>query len=378
MMCSLDFLVLQQYWWLIISVLAGFLVFLLFVQGGQSMIFSFSKDETVKQMIVNTLGRKWEFTFTTLVTFGGAFFASFPLFYSTSFGGAYWAWIALLFCFIVQAVSYEYRSRPNNFLGKKTFDVFLLINGIGATVLIGTVVGTFFNGANFQIDLLNRSEWLSPFHGLEAVANWHNVTLGLAVLFLSRVLALQYFIFSIDSEKVETIARKKFPLNIALFLLFFLAFLIRLMFMDGFEYNSEHGTISIVEYKYFSNLIEMPIVAAIMLIGVVAVLFGMFKTIMRSKIGFVFTGAGAFLAVVTLFLIAGYNNTCYYPSIADLQSSLHIENSSSSEFTLTTMSYVSILIPFVLAYIVFVWRAINRKKITAEEVNDRNSDQHIY
>lgn len=370
-------LALQHYWWAIISLLAAILVFLLFVQGGQSLIYRFSKSENQRAMIVNALGRKWEFTFTTLVTFGGAFFASFPLFYSTSFGGAYWAWMALLFCFIVQAVSYEYRSKPSNFLGKRTFDAFLFVNGMFGTILIGTVVGTFFNGANFSVSNMNLSQWEHPLAGLEAIFNIHNVALGLAIFFLARVLALLYFMNSIKDDDIFTISRKQLLYNTIPFLFFFLFFLIRLMFMNGFAYD-ENGVVFIEKYKYLHNLIEMPVVAVLLVLGVVAVLYGIGLSLLKvwTK-GIWFAGAGTILVVFSLFLLAGYNHTAYYPSGYDLQSSLTIENSSSSRFTLTVMSYVSLLVPFVIAYIWYAWRAINKQPITEAEVSG-DGEAHIY
>lgn len=374
----LSHLALQQYWWAIISLLGALLVLMLFVQGGQSLIYEFGKDKNDRTMILNTLGRKWEFTFTTLVTFGGAFFASFPLFYSTSFGGAYWAWMALLFCFIVQAVSYEFRSKPNNFLGKRTFDAFLFANGILAPVLIGVVVGTFFNGADFSINNVNASFWHHPARGLEAVLNISNVFLGLAVLFLSRILALLYFMNSIENESLFARSRKMLLYNTILFLVFFLSFVIGLLLKDGYAYNPETMKVSMEPFKYFNNLIAMPVVLLFFISGVLAVLWGIISSLMKNNDkGIWWTGGGTVLTVFSLLLLAGYNNTCYYPSNYDLQSSLNIVNSSSSKFTLTTMSYVSVAIPFVLAYIWYAWKEINKTKITEQEING-GSEGHIY
>lgn len=376
---NLDYITLQQYWWAIISLLAALLVFLLFVQGGQTFIFSMGKDETKKNIIINAVGRKWEFTFTTLVTFGGAFFASFPLFYSTSFGGAYWAWITLLFCFVIQAVAFEYRRKPNNFLGTKTFDLFLLINGIGATLLIGTVVATFFTGANFTVNDINQSHWNHPMAGLEAALSLHNLSLGLAVLFLSRTLALQYFTNVVDDSELLSEVKKRLPINSILFLIFFLTFVIWLMFIDGAAYSSESGIVVMESYKYLHNLLEMPINSIILVVGVVLVLLGIALSIFKgSKRAIIPTGVGTVLTVFALLIMAGYNNTCYYPSLTDLQSSLNIENSSSSLFTLKTMSYASLAIPVVLAYIVYAWRAINVKDLTAFEIDDKDEEAHIY
>ncbi|QZT36456.1 cytochrome d ubiquinol oxidase subunit II [Halosquirtibacter xylanolyticus] len=378
MLGFLSYSFLQHYWWAIISLLASLLVFLLFVQGGQSMIFSFAKNETEKTLLINALGRKWEFTFTTLVTFGGAFFASFPLFYSTSFGGAYWAWMALLFCFIIQAVSYEFRKRPNNFLGSRTFEVFLFINGALAPLLIGVVVGTFFTGANFKLDEMNFSSWEHPMRGLEAVFNYINVSLGLAVVFLARVLALHYFMNSISYDGFISRYRKAIVVNSALFLLFFLTFLISILFIDGRAYDAA-GVVSIVPNKYLLNLLEMPINTVALLVGVVLVLWGIIKSIRfpEKQKAIWFSGVGTVLTVFALFILAGYNNTCYYPSNVDMQSSLSIQSSCSSEYTLTVMSWVSLIVPFVVAYIFYAWRAINKKDITEAEVSE-HGDTHIY
>ncbi|QZE13493.1 cytochrome d ubiquinol oxidase subunit II [Halosquirtibacter laminarini] len=378
MLGFLSYSFLQHYWWAIISLLGSLLVFLLFVQGGQSMIFSFAKTETEKTLLINALGRKWEFTFTTLVTFGGAFFASFPLFYSTSFGGAYWAWMALLFCFILQAVSYEFRKRPNNFLGAKTFEVFLLINGVLATILIGTVVGTFFTGANFSHNEMNFSKWEHPMGGLEAIFNYINVSLGLAVFFLSRVLALHYFKNSISHDAFDRRFSKSILMNAVPFLIFFLTFLISILFIDGRGYDAQ-GFVSVVPHKYLYNLLEMPLNTAILLIGVVLVLYGIFSSLRfpKRQNAIWFSGSGTVLTVFSLLILSGYNNTCYYPSNVDMQSSLNITNSCSSEYTLTVMSWVSLIVPFVVAYIAYAWRAINKTDITEDEVTG-HGDTHIY
>src|ERR1035437_1288166 len=338
---QLSQLTLQHYWWAIISLLAALLVFLLFVQGGQSMIYEIAKNKNERTMILNALGRKWEFTFTTLVTFGGAFFASFPLFYSTSFGGAYWAWMALFFFFIKKAVSYEYRSKPNNFLGQKTFDAFLFANGVLGPVLIGVVVGTFFNGADFSISNLNASTWQNSAKGLEAVLNINNVALGLAVLFLARIQALLYFMNSISDDVLFARSKKHLIYNTIPFLVFFLFFVIRLILKDGYAYNPETMAVSMETFKYFHNLIQMPIVLILFLVGVLTVLWGIISSVIKDNTqGIWWTGGGTILVVFSLLLIAGYNNTCYYPSNYNLQSSLNIVNSSSSKFTLETMSYV--------------------------------------
>lgn len=382
---TFSILSLQQYWWVIISILASLLVFMMFVQGGQTLIYTLGKTETERSLIVNTLGRKWELTFTTLVTFGGAFFASFPLFYSTSFGGAYWVWMAILFAFVIQAISYEYRSKPNNFLGKRTFEIFLFLNGALGTILIGTAVGTFFNGAMFSVDKLKItsiydsaiSRWMTPAHGLEAVLNFHNVALGLAVFFLARVLGILYIVNSVDDSEIHNRARKQMIYNAIPFLVFFLYFVIHLMLKQGFAYNPGTGEVFMEKYKYFHNLIQMPVVLIIFLAGVVGVLAGIARFLFcRSHAGIWLSGAGTVLAVLALFLIAGLNNTAYYPSLYNLQESLTIENSSSSHYTLTAMSYVSLFVPVVITYIFFAWRAINNKPIQKADLEDENS--HIY
>jgi cytochrome d ubiquinol oxidase subunit II len=379
-----DYIFLQHYWWFLISLLGGLLVFLLFVQGGQSLIFSIGKTEGEQRMLINSTGRKWEFTFTTLVTFGGAFFASFPLFYSTSFGGAYWVWLLILLCFVLQAVSYEFQSKKGNLLGKKSYQIFLIINGILGPVLLGAAVGTFFNGAEFVVDkaqLTNIgmpviSTWANPWHGLEAAFVIWNVCLGLGVFFLSRVLAILYFINNIDDETVRARCRKRLPIEAGLFLVFFLTFFIHTLVAKGFAVDLSTGEVFMEKFKYFYNFIEMPEVGALLLIGVVLVLFGIIKTLISKSIrGIWFTGAGTVLTVLALLLCAGWNNTAYYPSAADLQSSLTISNSCSSLFTLKVMTYVSFFIPFVLAYIFYAWRSIDFHKITKKELE---GDEHAY
>ena len=365
------YIFLQHYWLFPISLLGGLLVFLLFVQGGQSLLFQLGKTEAQRQLLLESTGKKWELTFTTLVTFGGAFFASFPLFYSTSFGGAYWVWMLILLCFVLQAVSYEYQMRKGNLLGKKTYRIFLLINGIAGPVLLGTAVGTFFNGAEFivnkeQLSVLSMpviSQWATPWHGLEAVLNIWNVCLGIAVFFLARVLAILYFMNNIDDESIRSQSwNRLLPESIA-FLLFFLAFLAHWLIADGFAVNPDTQEIFMQPYKYALNLLEMPYVTGILLVGVILVLWGIGKTYLKPSYreGIWFSGTGTVLTVLALLLCAGWNHTAYYPSITDLQSSLTLQNSCSSPFTLKVMSYVSILIPFVLAYIFYAWRAIDLK-----------------
>lgn len=379
MINEISLLFFQQYWWLIVSVLGAALVFLLFVQGGQTLIYQIGKTETERNIIVNTLGRKWEFTFTTLVTFGGAFFASFPLFYSSSFGGAYWLWITILLAFTIQAVSYEFRSKPNNVLGKKTFEIMLFINGLFGTVLLGVVVGTLFNGVPFELDSLNRVSWHGSARGLEAIFNLHNLSLGLTVFFLARILAILYFINSIEQIDILKRSKKHLIYNTIPFIVFFLSFVIYLLIKDGFAVDPTSGIVSMQSFKYLNNLLQMPVLIIIFVLGVVGVLYGILNSIFSKKIydkGIWFAGIGTFLVVLTLFLIAGYNNTAFYPSLHNINDSLTIQNASSSLYTLKTMSIVSLLVPFVIAYIVFAWRLINKKKITEDEINDKN--EHTY
>jgi cytochrome bd ubiquinol oxidase subunit II len=376
MTIALSHLFLQQYWWIIVSLLAGLLVLLMFVQGGQSFIFSLPGSDLQKTMVVNAMGRKWEFTFTTLVTFGGAFFASFPLFYATSFGGAYWVWIAILFSFIIQAVAYEFRSKPDNVFGQKTFDIFLFINGSVGPFLIGVAVATFFTGSRFTLNMMRQVHWNTGWYGLEALLNIRNLALGLAVLFLSRINGLLYIMNSISDEDLFGRSVRKLWLNIGPFLLFFLFFVISLLLSPGFAADPSTGIITVEKYKYLQNFAGMPAVSIIFLAGVVGVLYGIgISLLRRSSNGIWFSGCGTVLAVFSLFLLAGFNGTSFYPSSYDLQSSLTINNASSSLFTLKTMMYVSFVIPFVLAYIWYAWKAINDKKITEEEMN---SSEHKY
>lgn len=369
-------LFLQQYWWIIISLLASLLVFLMFVQGGQSMIFSLPANDKHKTLIVNAMGRKWEFTFTTLVTFGGAFFASFPLFYATSFGGAYWVWIAILFCFIIQAIAYEYRSKPSNVLGKKTFDIFLFVNGSFGPFLIGVAVATFFTGAQYSLNEFSQVKWATEWHGLEAFTDIRNIALGLAVLFLARLNGLMYLINTIDDDEIYDRASKRMLMNFVLFFIFFLFFIVALLISEGLTYDISSGIITPEKFKYMHNLLQMPLVLMIFVSGVAGVLSGTAVTIIKkSKKGIWFSGFGTVLVVFSLFMLAGFNATPFYPSAFDKASSLTIVNASSSHFTLQTMMYVSFFIPFICAYIWYAWKAINRKKITSEEMN---SAEHLY
>ena len=367
---------LQHYWWIIISVLASLLVFLMFVQGGQSMIYSLPRTALQKTMIINALGRKWEFTFTTLVTFGGAFFASFPLFYATSFGGAYWVWIAILFSFIIQAIAYEFRSKPNNVLGQKTFDLFLFLNGTLGPFLIGVAVATFFTGAMFRLNEMNQVQWATPWYGLEALLNVRNLALGFAVLFIARINGLLYIINTLEDDMLIKRSVKALYFNTVPFLIFFLFFVISLLFSEGFAADPVTGTITLEKLKYLHNLIEMPVVLILFLAGVLGVLSGIGITIFRKSLkGIWFTGSGTILSVFALFLLAGFNGTSFYPSLSNLQSSLTISNASSSFFTLKTMMFVSFIIPLVAVYIWYAWKAININKITEEEMS---SEEHKY
>lgn len=371
---------LQHYWWFLVSLLGALLVFLMFVQGANSLIASLGRTPEGMRMVLNSTGRKWEITFTTLVTFGGAFFASFPLFYSTSFGGAYWVWMLILLTFVLQAVSYEFQNKLGNILGPKTFRTFLVLNGVLGPFLIGTAVATFFNGSNFLIEkasLMDQmqpiiSRWANASNGWDAVLDPWNLILGFAVLFLARVLGILYVMNNVADEDIRSRGSVRLVGNTVAFLIFFLAFVIRTLLKDGYAVNPENGEIFMEPYKYFNNLIEMWPLLIIFLIGVVGVLYGIGRTIWSKTYikGIWPAGIGTVLTVLVLLLIVGWNNTSYYPSNADLQSSLTIQNSCSSEFTLRTMFYVSFLIPFVLAYIAYCWYSLDKKKITKEEIKE--------
>ncbi len=374
MMISHAFL--QNYWWLIISLLAGLLVFLMFVQGGQSFIFSLPRNDMQRKMLVNALGRKWEFTFTTLVTFGGAFFASFPLFYATSFGGAYWVWMAILFSFIIQAVAYEYRSKPSNVFGTGVFDTFLFVNGCLGPFLIGVAVATFFTGSDFTLDLFNSVTWGSGWHGLEALINPVNLLLGLAVLFLARVLGLMYLGNTIDDDALAASVKRALLKNAIPFLVFFLAFVAFILLGEGYRADAVTGEVTLVRYHYLHNLAGSPVTLILFAAGVVLVLVALWLGIVRgSRNAIWYAGFGTVPVVMALFFLAGYGETAFYPSSADLQSSLTLSRSSSSLFTLRTMMYVSFIIPLVAAYIWYAWRSINRKNITAGEMS---GEDHMY
>ena len=375
----MDYTFLQQYWWFLVSLLGALLVFLLFVQGANSMVFSLGSNEEERRLIVNSTGRKWEFTFTTLVTFGGAFFASFPLFYSTSFGGAYWLWMLILFSFVLQAVSYECQNKLGNLLGTRTFQWFLVANGIVGPLLLGGAVATFFNGSNFIISKDNLvgdfaspviSSWANASHGLDALLDPWNLVLGLAVFFLARILGILYIMNNIDDENIRCRASVRLIGVAVPFVILFVAFLVNTLLKDGYAYDPETGVISTVAYKYLNNFVEMWYLAIILLAGVVLVLYGIIRTVISKTYicGIWPAGIGTVLTVLALLLCAGWNNTAYYPSNTDLQSSLTIANSCSSHFTLSTMAVVSLLIPFVLAYIVYAWYSIDKKKLDKKEI----------
>ena len=374
---------LQNYWWFLVSLLGALLVFLMFVQGANAMLFSLGRNDAERRLLVNSTGRKWELTFTTLVTFGGAFFASFPLFYSTSFGGAYWLWMIILFTFVLQAVSYEFQNKMGNFLGLKTFQAMLVINGLVAPLLLGGAVATFFNGSNFIVDKMNLtvfsqpviSHWANASCGLDALLDPWNLVLGLAVMFLAQVLGILYVMNNVNDENIRSRGSVRLIGCAAPFVLLFVAFLIRTLLKDGFAYNPETGEIFMEPNKYWHNFVDMWYLLVMLLVGVVLTLYGIVRTIVSKTYiqGIWPSGIGVVLVVLSLLLCVGWNNTAYYPSTADLQSSLTIANSCSSEFTLRTMAIVSLLIPFVLAYIVYAWRAIDRRKIDHEEITKGES-----
>lgn len=378
----MTYLFLQQYWWFLVSLLGALLVFLMFVQGANSLIFSLGRNEEERRMIVNSTGRKWELTFTTLVTFGGAFFASFPLFYSTSFGGAYWLWMIILFSFVLQAVSYEFQNKLGNILGTRTFQWFLILNGILGPLLLGGAVATFFEGSNFVVDKMNLadsmqpviSRWANGSHGLDALLNFWVVAFGIAVCFLARTLGILYVINNVNDENIRSRGSVQLLGAAVPFVVLFVVYLVHLLLKDGYAYDPATGVIVMEPHKYLSNLLEMWYVAALLLVGVVLVLYGVIRTVVSKTYvkGIWPVGIGVVIVVLMLLLCAGLNNTAYYPSTADLQSSLTIENSSSSEFTLRTMFYVSLLIPFVLAYIAYAWHSLDRKKIDKEEMKQED------
>jgi len=373
---NLELLTLQQYWWIIIALLGGLFVFMMFVQGGQTLMDSLSDSEIEKTMLINSIGRKWELGFTTLVLFGGALFAAFPLFYASSFGGAYWVWMIILFCFIIQAVSYEYRTKPNNFLGQKVYETFLKINGSLGVFLLGVAISTFFSGSEFILDSNNFVDWQNDLRGLEALQNPFNYSLGFALVFLARISGALYFINNIDYQPIRDKAVESIKKDMIFFLLFFVSFMAWLLTKDGFSVDAS-GVIFIEQFKYFNNFIAMPYVTLMFVIGVAMVIIAVYATIKLKETCCIKPGGvGIVLTVMAILLNVGFNNTAYYPSTVDLQSSLTIMNSSGSHYTLMAMSYASLMVPFVLAYIAFAWYSMDRVKITKEEIEA--PDAHNY
>ena len=369
MIGNLDISVLQQLWWLIASVVGSLFLMLTFVQGGQTLIFTTAKNEEEKSLIINAMGRKWELTFTTLVLFGGALFAAFPLFYATSFGGAYWVWMLILFTFVMQAVSYEYRKKPNNVLGARTYEIFMFINGSVGILLIGAAVGTFFTGSRFTLNLVNQVTWATPYHGLEAALNVFNLAFGLFLVFLARTLGAMYIVSHVDHDALVKQARKATLINLIWALPFLLTILYGLVTMDGFAVDPATGKVSMEQGKYLHNLLGMPAVLGLLLAGLVSVIYGVVATsFLGKRCGIWFGGLGTVLVGLAIFSLAGYHDTAFYPSLTDLQSSLTIGNASSSKFTLTVMSYVALGVPFVLAYVAYVWRVMDSKQLTLAEL----------
>lgn len=376
MIGNLDHSILQQLWWLITSVVGSLFLFLTFVQGGQTLIFTTASTEEEKSLIINTMGRKWELTFTTLVLFGGALFAAFPLFYATSFGGAYWVWMLILFTFIIQAVSYEFRKKPDNVLGARTYEIFMCINGSVGLILIGAAVGTFFTGSRFSLNLYNSVTWATPYHGLEAALNPFNLALGLFLVFLARILGAMYIVNHVDHENLVKRARKATWINLLWALPFLLTVLIGFVTMDGFAVDPATGVVSMEKGKYLTNLLEMPVVLLLLLGGLGSVIYGVAATgFLGKNSGIWFGGIGTVLVGLAIFSLAGYNNTAFYPSITDLQSSLTIYNASSSKYTLTVMSYVALAVPFVLAYVAYVWKLMNAKKLGIAELTGEDANE---
>jgi cytochrome bd ubiquinol oxidase subunit II len=375
MLGNLDHSTLQQLWWLIVSVVGSLFLFLTFVQGGQTLLFTTAGNEEEKSLIINAMGRKWELTFTTLVLFGGALFAAFPLFYATSFGGAYWVWMLILFTFVLQAVSYEYRKKPDNILGARTYEIFLFLNGSVGILLIGAAVGTFFTGAQFSLDMYNSVTWHTPHRGLEAALNPFNLSLGLFLVFLARTLGALYLVNSIEHEPLTGKARKAAWLNFLWSLPFLLGVLAGLATLEGFAVDAASGQVFLEKGKYLHNLLAMPVVLFLLLAGLGAVIYAVAATrFLNKESGIWFGGIGTVLVGIALFSLAGYNNTAFYPSLADLQSSLTIHNASSSRYTLTTMSYVALAVPLVLAYIAYVWKLMDAKKLSLAELQGDNAN----
>ena len=373
---DLSLLQLQEYWWIIISLLGGLFVFIMFVQGGQTLIDKLSTNELEKTMLINSMGRKWELGFTTLVLFGGALFAAFPLFYATSFGGAYWVWMAILFCFIIQAVSYEYRMKPNNFLGKNTYEFFLKINGNLGTFLLGVAISTFFSGSEFILNSNNFVEWQNDLRGLEALLNPFNYLLGFSLVFLAKISGALYFMNNINDEGIIDRAVNSIKINMIFFLIFFLGFITWIFLKDGYAVSSS-GLIFVQANKYLYNFIQMPILSWMFIVGIIMVIGAVFTAVVYRKTCCIKSGGiGIVFTVMSLLLNVGFNGTSYYPSTSDLQSSLTIMTSSGSHYTLMVMTYASMMIPFVLGYIVLAWYSMDKVKITKEEMQDK--DAHNY
>lgn len=369
MIGQLDWSTLQHIWWVIASLVGSLFLFLTFVQGGQTLLLTLAKDDDDKSLVVNSLGLKWEITFTTLVLFGGALFAAFPKFYATSFGGAYWVWMLILFTFVVQAVSYEYRRKPSNLLGTRVYDVFLFINGSIGVLLIGAAVGTFFTGSAFVLNDFNQVTWQTPTRGLEAALNFFNLSLGLFLVFLARTLGGMYFVNNIDDEKLTERCRRSVWINFLCSLPFLLYVLISLLVMEGFAIRPETGEVFMQEGKYLVNLLESPVTLILLLAGLILVIYGVVATSVRNRDhGIWFGGTGTVLVGLAIFFLAGFNHTPFYPSTANLQSSLSIANASSSHYTLTVMSYVALAVPFVLGYIAYVWKLMNARKLSLADV----------
>ncbi len=366
---SLDWSTLQQLWWFIVSLVGSLFVFLTFVQGGQTLILTVPRSESEKNLMINSIGRKWELTFTTLVLFGGAFYASFPLFYATSFGGAFWVWLAILFTFIVQAVSFEYRRKPNNFLGQKTFEMFMVVNGSIGILLIGAAIGTFFTGSNFILNDYNLSRWTHPLRGLEAAFSLFNLSFGLFLVFLARTLGALYLANNLQQDQLVPRLKISSFNNLLCALPFLLYVLVRLVTMDGFAVDPQSGEVFMQSGKYLNNLLESPVILILLLAGLVLVVVGVgLNRFTASVRGIWPAGLGTVMTCLSVFFLAGFNNTAFYPSKYDLGSSLTIFNASSSHYTLTMMSYVALLVPFVLAYIIWVWRQMDTEKLTDAEI----------
>ncbi len=379
MIGNLDYSTLQQIWWLIASVVGSLFVFLLFVQGGQSMLFTLAHDDEEKALMINSLGRKWEMTFTTLVLFGGALFAAFPKFYATSFGGAYWVWMSILFTFIIQAVAYEYRKKPDNFLGSWAYEFFLFINGTVGVLLIGAAVGTFFTGSAFALNEYNQVTWQTSLRGLEAATNLFNLAFGLFLVFLGRTLGGMYLLNNIVHEALNARCRRSVLINFLWTLPFLFFVLIRLVTMEGFAVNPDTLEVFMESGKYLNNLLAMPLLLVFLLAGLGLVIYGVFVTVFKEcNCGIWFAGLGTVLTALAIFLTAGYNNTAFYPSYADLQSSLTIFNASSSKYILTAMTYVALGIPFVLAYVAYVWKLMDSKKLTTKELTEGENAHEMY